>query len=171
MKVKKINFERLLKEYKDIFQEELPDRLPPKHSVDHAIETGNTCPVNKNAYPLSVEQLKEQTRQIDDLLKRGLIRKSVFSWGASVLFVPKKTDEWRMCHIDYRILNSKTLRNAYSLLRIIEYIDKLGEASHMSSIDLLSSYWQLRVAEKDVSKTAFNTKYGKYEFLVITYAI
>src|SRR4030095_9950733 len=55
--------------------------------------------------------------------------------------------------------------------RIQECIDKLGRASCLSSIDLLSGYWQLRVAEKDVPKTAFNTRYGKYEFLVMPFGL
>jgi len=169
-KVMKTKLERLLKEYKDIFQEELPDGLPPKRAVDHAIETGDASPINRNAYPLSVEQLREQTKQIEELLRKGLIRESVSPWGAPVLFVPKKTGEWRMC-IDYRMLNSKTLRNAYPLPRITECIDKLGGASHLSSIDLLSGYWQLRVAEKDIPKTAFNMRYGKYEFLVMPFGL
>ena len=79
-KVKKINLERLLKEYKDIFQKELPEGLPSKRIVDLAIETGDASPVNKNAYSLSVEQLKEQTRQIEDLLRRSLIRENVSLW-------------------------------------------------------------------------------------------
>src|SRR5437667_2356955 len=70
----KTKLKRLLKEYKDIFCEELPDGLPPKRAVDHAIDHS---PVNKNAYPLSVQQLQEQVRQIEDLLKRGLIRESI----------------------------------------------------------------------------------------------
>src|SRR5436189_5089136 len=60
---------RLLKEYKDIFREELPDGLPLKHVVDYAIDMGSHSPVNKNAYWLSVQQLQEQVRQIEDLLK------------------------------------------------------------------------------------------------------
>ena len=75
-----------------------------------------------------------------------------------------------MC-IDYRMLNSKTLKNTYPLPRIQECIDKLGRASNLSSIDLLSGYWQLRVAENDVPKTAFNTRYGKYEFLVMPFGL
>src|SRR5204862_5409994 len=68
----KTKLKRLLKEYKDIFREELPDGLPLKRAVDHAIDTGDHSPVNKNAYPLSVQQLQEQVRQIEGLLKRGL---------------------------------------------------------------------------------------------------
>src|SRR5438552_11956873 len=75
-----------------------------------------------------------------------------------------------MC-IDYRMLNTKTVKNTYPLPRIQECIDKLGRASNLSSIDLLSGYWQLRVAENDVPKTAFNTRYGKYEFLVMPFGL
>src|SRR5438046_10034065 len=75
-----------------------------------------------------------------------------------------------MC-IDYRMLNSKTLKNTYPLPRIQGCIDKLGRASNLSSIDLLSGYWQLRVAENDVPKTEFNTRYGKYEFLVMSFGL
>jgi hypothetical protein len=161
---------KLLRKYKDVFRTELPDGLPPRRAVDHAIETGDANPINKNAYPLSVQQLQEQARQVDELLQRGLIRESVSPWGAPVLFVPKKNGEWRMC-IDYRMLNSKTLKNAYPLPRIQECIDRLSKAKHLSSIDLLSGYWQLRVAEMDIPKTAFNTRYGKYEFLVMPFGL
>src|SRR5437762_12903684 len=95
----KTKLKRLLKEYKDIFREELPDGLPPKCAVDHAIDMCDHSQVNKNTYPLSVQQLQEQVQQIEDLLKHGLIRESISPWGAPVLFVPKKTGEWRMCKI------------------------------------------------------------------------
>ncbi|TMC16709.1 MAG: DDE-type integrase/transposase/recombinase, partial [Chloroflexi bacterium] len=159
-----------LDEFKDVFKDELPDGLPPSRSVDHAIETGAEAPVNRNAYPLSVQQLREQTRQIEQLLIRGLIRESSSPWGAPVLFVLKKNGEWRMC-IDYRMLNSKTIKNTYPLPRIQECLDRLGKATHLSSLDLLSGYWQVRVRNQDVPKTAFNTRYGKYEFLVMPFGL
>src|SRR5277367_314991 len=169
--VEKTKLDQLLQEYRDIFREDLPEGLPPKRAIDHTIDTGDHGPVNKNAYPLSVQQLQEQTRQIEELLKKGLIRESVSPWGAPVLFVPKKTPgEWRMC-IDYRMLNSKTVKNAYPLPRIQDCIDKLGRACHLSSIDLTSGYWQIRNAEQDIPKTAVNTRYGKYEFLVMPFGL
>src|SRR5436305_374185 len=162
---------QLLGEYKDIFREESPEGLPPKRALDHEINTGSESPANKNAHPLSVQQLREQTKQVEYLLKRGFIRESVSPWGAPVLFVAKKVPgEWRMC-IDYRALNAKTLKNAYPLPRIQECTDKLGKASRFSSIDMVTGYWQLRVAEKDIPKTAFNTRYGKYEFLVMPFGL
>jgi len=110
--------------------------------IDHTIDTGDHRPVNKNAYPLSVQQLQEQIRQIEELLKKGSIRESVSPWGAPVLFVPKTPGEWRMC-IDYRMLNSRTVKNTYPLPRIQDHIDKLGRAYHLSSIDMTSGDWQM----------------------------
>src|SRR5579859_6272857 len=160
----------LLDEYQDIFREELPEGLPPRREIDHVIDTGNEKPVNRNAYPLSAQQLREQARQVEDLLKRGLIRESSSPWGAPVLFVAKKTGEWRMC-IDYRALNAKTQKNAYPLPRIQECIDRLGKASNLSSVDLLSGYWQIRLSKDAVAKSAFNTRHGKYEFLVMPFGL
>jgi hypothetical protein len=172
LSVQDLELRKAINEFRDVFQEELPDGLPPQRAVDHEIDTGNEAPSNRNAYPLSVVQLQEQTKQIGGLFKHGLIRESTSPWGAPVLFVrkPKTPGEWRMC-IDYRALNSKTLKNAYPLPRIQECLDKLGKASHCTTLDLTSGYWQVRVAEKDVPKTAFNTRYGKYEFLVMPFGL
>ena len=70
---------------------------------------------------------------------------------------------------DYRALNAKTQKNAYPLLRIQECIDRLGKASNLSSVDLLSGYWQIRLSQDAVAKSAFNTRHGKYEFLVMPF--
>ena len=168
--VEKTKLDHLIHEYRDIFCEDLPKGLPPKRVVNHTIDTRDHSPVNKNAYLLSVQRLQEQTQQIEELLRKGWIRESVSPWGAPVLFVPKKTGEWRMC-IDYRMLNSKTVKNAYPLPRIQDCIDKLGRARHLSTMDMTSGYWQVRNAEEDIPKTAFNTRYGKYEFLVMPFSL
>src|SRR5436189_5125011 len=75
-----------------------------------------------------------------------------------------------MC-IDYRALNQKTLKNAYPLPRIQDCLDRLGKASHLTTLDLTSGYWQVRIAEVDIPKTGFNTRYGKYEFLVMPFGL
>ena len=161
----------VIQEYQDVFREGLPDGLPPQRDIDHEINTGNELPSNRQAYPLSVVQLEEQTKQIGVLLKRRLIRESTSPWGAPVLFVRKpRTEEWRMC-IDYRALNNKTIKNAYPLPRIQDCIDRLGKATHCTTLDLTSGYHQIRIAPKDIEKTAFNTRYGKYEFLVMSFGL
>ena len=75
-----------------------------------------------------------------------------------------------MC-IDYRQINKVTVKNKYSLPRIEDLFDQLKRASVFSKIDLRSRYYQLRVKDVDVSKTAFRTRYGHYEFLVIPFGL
>ncbi|KAG8472948.1 hypothetical protein CXB51_034814 [Gossypium anomalum] len=115
---------------------------------------------------MALKELVELKAQIQELLDRGFIRPSISPWGVPVLFVKKKDGTVRMC-IDYRQLNQLTIRNKYPLPRIDNLFDQLKGASVFSKIDLQSGYHQLRVKEKDIHKTAFRTRYGHYEFLVM----
>ena len=87
-----------------------------------------------------------------------------------VLFVKKKDGTLRMC-IDYQQINKVTLNNKYMLPRIEDLFDKLKGASVFSKIELRSGYYQLRVKDVDVSKPAFRTRYGHYEFLIMPFGL
>jgi len=82
--------------------------------------------------------------------------KSASPYGAPVLFAKKKDSGFRMC-IDYRALNSQTIKNRYALPLIDDLLDQLHEAKVFSKIDLTSGYWQIAIAEPDRYKTAFRT--------------
>ncbi len=94
--------------------------------------------------------------QIDALRQKGFIQPSASPWGASILFAPMKNGKLRMC-FDYRTLNNLTRKDRYTLPRIDELLDHLHGAKVFSGIDLASGYHQVRISEKDVPKTAFQT--------------
>ena len=115
-------------------------------------------------------ELRELKEQLIDLLEKGFIRPTVSPWGAPVLFVCKKDGTLRMC-INYRQLNGVTIKNKYPLPRIDDLFDQLQGAKCFSKIDLRSGYHQVRVKDKDIPKTAFRTRYGHFEFLVMSFGL
>ena len=87
-----------------------------------------------------------------------------------MLFVKKKDGTLRLC-VDYRQLNKMTMKNKYPLPKIDDLFDQLKGENVFSKIDLLSGYHQLRIKDADVHKTVFRTRYGHYEFLVMSFGL
>ncbi|GJJ75507.1 hypothetical protein EMPS_07865 [Entomortierella parvispora] len=161
----------LLDKYADVFPDALPKDLPPRRAIDHRIDLlPDSAPVSKPTYKMSLAEMDELRRQLDDLLERGFIRPSSSPYGSPVLFVKKKGGELRLC-VDYRALNKQTIKNTYPLPRIEELLDRLEKATMLSKIDLRSGYHQVRVQEVDRYKTAFRTRYGLYEFVVLPFGL
>ncbi|KAL0561185.1 hypothetical protein IC582_001606 [Cucumis melo] len=115
-------------------------------------------------------ELKEWKVQLQELLNKGFIRPSVSPWGALVLFVKRKDGSMRLC-IDYRELNKVTVKNRYPLPRIDDLFDQLQGATVFSKIDLRSGYHQLRIRDSDIHKIAFRSRYGHYDFLVMSFGL
>nr|GFC26877.1 retrotransposon protein [Tanacetum cinerariifolium] len=168
--VPSIHDQPIVSEFPNVFPDELSG-IPPVREVEFNIELilGAEA-ISKAPYRMAPIELKELKDQLQELLERGFIRPSVSPWGAPVLFVKKKDGSMRLC-IDYRELNKITIRNRYPLPRIDDLFDQLHGAMHFSKIDLRSDYHQLRVKEQDIAKTAFRTRYGHYEFLVMPFGL
>ena len=165
-----LSSEPVVRDYPDVFPEELPG-LPPHREVEFAIELEpGTVPISRAPYRMAPAELKELKVQLQELLDKGFIRPSVSPWGAPVLFVKKKDGSMRLC-IDYRELNKVTVKNRYPLPRIDDLFDQLQGATVFSKIDLRSGYHQLRIKDEDVPKTAFRSRYGHYEFIVMSFGL
>jgi hypothetical protein len=161
----------LLRLYRDVFPDKLPDGLPPSRDVDHRIElTPGAVPPSRPTIRLSASELAELKKQLEELLRAGFISPSKSPFGAPILFVKKKDGSMRMC-VDYRALNNLTIKNSYPLPRVDELFDRLQGAQFFSKIDLVSGYHQIRIAAEDIPKTAFRTRYGHYEFNVLPFGL
>ena len=119
---------------------------------------------------MSTAELQEVQKQLKWYLEKGWIRPSTSPYGAPVVFA-KKVDGTLRFAIDYRALNNITIKNRTMLPRIDEALDHLRGAKYFMSLDLFSAYHQVPVAESDIYKTAFRTRYGHYEFTVMPFGL
>jgi hypothetical protein len=162
---------QVLEEFLDVMLEELPEDLPLRRRVDHAIEmVPGVAPPTKAPYRMSHEELKELKVQLEELIAKGYIKPSKSPYGAPVLFVLKKDGMLKIC-VGYRALNKATVKSRYLLLWIDDLFDCLSRAKVFSRIDLRSRYYQIRIAEGDEEKTACRTRYGSYKFMVMPFGL
>ncbi|GJX91673.1 reverse transcriptase domain-containing protein [Tanacetum coccineum] len=169
-KGKRLEDVSVVQEFPEVFPKDLLG-IPPTRQVEFRIDlVPGATPVARAPYRLAPSEMKELAEQLQELTDKGFIRPSSSPWGAPVLFVKKKDGSFRMC-IDYRELNKLTVKNRYPLPRIDDLFDQLQGSSIYSKIDLRSGYHQLRVREEDIPKTAFRTRYGHYEFQVMSFGL
>jgi len=119
---------------------------------------------------MSTSELGELKKQLEEFLEKQFIRPSVSPWGAPVLLVKKKDGSMRLC-VDYRPLNKVTIKNRYPLPRIDDLMDQLVGAEVFSKIDLRSGYHHIKVKAEDISKIAFRTRYGHYEYSFMPFGV
>ncbi|MDZ7970879.1 MAG: reverse transcriptase family protein, partial [Nostoc sp. DedSLP03] len=159
----------LLDRYESLFSK--VEGLPPRRPIDHEINLVAESPLpNLALYRNSIMENEEIKRQIQELLEQGVIRPSCSPCGSPVVLVPKKDGGWRMC-IDFRALNKITVKNRYPLPRIDDLMDQLQHAQYFTKLDLKSGYHQVRVKEEDTWKTAFKTKQGLFEWMVLPFGL
>jgi hypothetical protein len=155
-------------EYPDVFPDDLPGMLPDQ-DIEFIIKLEpGTVPISKRPYQMPPNELAELKIQLQDLLDKGFIRPGVSPWGCPALFVKKKDNSLRLC-VDYCPLNAVTIKNNYPLPRIDILFDQLAGAKVFSKIDLCSCYHQFKIKPGDIPKTAFSTRYGLYEYLVMSF--
>ncbi|KAE8685919.1 hypothetical protein F3Y22_tig00111088pilonHSYRG00141 [Hibiscus syriacus] len=159
----------LLESYKDIFEE--PRGLPPVRNHDHGISLKpDSIPVNLRPYRFPHNQKAEVERQIATMLSSSIIQPSKSPFASPCLLIKKKDGSWRFC-VDYRQLNNMTIKYKFPIPVVEDLLDELHGAVYFSKIDLKSGYWQIRIKDAYIHKTAFRTHQGHYEFKVMSFGL
>lgn len=160
--------QQLLEVYATLFEQ--PTQLPPSRACDHAIPLiPGASPVYSSPYRFAPVVKDEVEKQVQEMLTSGLIQKSSSPFASPVLLV-KKDGTWRFC-VDYRQLNSITVKSKYPVPLIDDLLDELGQASWFSKLDLRSGFHQVLLQPSEAFKMAFQTHYGQFEFRVMPFGL
>lgn len=164
----------LISKYGDIIKTD-EEKLRSTNLLKHKIVTKNEAPCYTRNYRYPVQFKEQINEEVRKLLQNKIIRKSNSPYNSPVWIVPKKIDasgkkKIRMV-IDYRKLNESTIKDKYPLPNIEDLLNKLQGAKIFSTVDLASGFHQIEMEEQSISKTAFSTEDGHYEFLRMPYGL
>ena len=147
---------------------------PPKKGIDHEInfvegKTNDDVPAMP-LYQMSKDQLLVLRKTLTELLDNGFIRVSNSPAAAPVIFVKKPGRGLRFC-VDYCRLNEISRKDSYPIPRIDETLRTIAAAKYIPKVDVISAFHRIRIKDGDEWKTAFNTRFGLYEWLVTPFGL
>ena len=131
--------------------------------VKHHIRMSDSTPFKHRARPIHPQDIDAVRKHLQELLDSGIIRESESSFASPIVVVRKKNGTVRLC-IDFRKLNSQTIKDAYALPNLEEVFSLLTGSKWFSVLDLKSGYYQIEMEEADKERTAFVCPLGFWEF-------
>lgn len=147
-----------------------PMQVPsPSREVEHHIVTSGP-PVSERPRRLSPEKLEVAKSEFQRLVELGICRPSSSPWASPIHIVAKKDGKWRVCG-DYRRLNSVTVPDKYPVPHLHDFAHNLRGKTIFSSLDLLKAFYQIRISDDDIPKTAVTTPFGLFEFVTMTFGL
>ena len=162
----------LVKRFRDVFRNKLPKGLPMKRPIEYEIDLiPGSEPVYRKQYRMSLKDSEEVDKQMGEQFEAGKLRKSVSAYNAPNLVVHKEGSTKPRVVQDERGLNAQTIKMKMTLPRIDDLFDRVRGSTIFSKLDLKAGFNQIRIAEKDVHKTAFSTSTGHYEWLVMPFGL
>lgn len=153
---------QLLRKYKHCFASSLKE-LGCTNVTEMKIELNSQRPVVYRPYRLSHHEREKVRTMIDEMLEAGIVRESTSEYSSPILLVRKKDGSFRLC-VDYRLLNSVTIKERYPIPIIEDEIARLSGQGCFITLDLASGYYQVPIAEQSKHLTSFVTPDGQYEF-------
>ncbi len=161
----------LLREFGDVFSTG-PEDLGCTHLVEHDIvlKSDRQQPMKQPSRRMGRSKQENAEKQIQDSCDRGLARPSSSPWASPIVMVRKKDGDFRLC-VDYRVLNSATVPDAYPIPRIGDTLDALSGSRFFSTLDLRSGYWQIPLSEGAKQKSAFTFQRGLWDWNVLPFGL
>jgi hypothetical protein len=160
---------KLINKFRDCFAVDAKE-LGKTNVTDMHIRLHDDVPLTYRSYRLSYSERIIVRGIVQDLMDNGIVREYESPYSSTILLVKKKSAEYRMC-VDYRSLNAKTVKNRYPLPRVGDYFEKMHGNQYFTTLDLASGYHQIKMAEDSISKPAFVTPDGHYEYLRMPFGL
>ena len=157
---------QLLKEFQDIFTD-VPGRTD---LVEHKVELTTSIPIHVKPYPMPYAKRKDVNKEIEKMLKLGVIEHSKSPYNSPIVMVKKKDGSNRFC-IDFRRLNAITKFDSEPMGDTEVIMSKLCKDKYFTKIDLSKGYWQIPMAESCKEKTAFTTPDGCYQCCMMPFGM
>jgi len=164
--IEQVKIENLLTSFPDL----IDTSLGKVKGYEHVITLTENKPKRFNAYPTTPIKSEEIDRQVQEMLKSGLIRTSKSPWASPVLLRPKPNGDWRFI-TDFSYVNQYTVTDSFPMVKIQDILKNLGKAKYITTLDAEKGYWQVPVAESSKQYTAFRTRKGLYEYNVMPFGL
>ena len=159
------SFKLLLQEYKSQFaKDETSIGTTPFTSM--TIDTGTATPVSQKPYPIAMKHYERVKDEIEKLLTAKVICTSHSSWPAPIIVVPKG-DRGKCLVVDYRVLNKVTRKFTWPMPKVEDIFSKLNRATYFTTLDFCTGYHHMPLDKSSIPKTAFNSSFGKYEYVKV----
>ena len=160
-----------VEDFADVADDDMAGRVPDGTQGEHAINlTEGKEPPWGPIYPLGEHELATLRQYLTEAQESGRVRRSKSSAGAPILFTPKTDGSLRLC-VDYRGLNAVTEKDRTPLPLMSEMFDRLKGAKYFTKLDLKDAYHRIRIRRGDEWKTAFRTRYGHFEYVVMPFGL
>ena len=134
------------------------------------IDTGTANPVSQKPYPIAMKHYEWVKNKIEKLLATKVICTSCSSWSAPIIVVPNG-DRGKHLVIDHRVLNKVTRKFTWPMPKVEDIFSKLNGATYFTTLDLCAGYHHISLDKSSIPKTAFNSPFGKYEYVKVLFGL